>query len=60
MSGLKTINTFLGGIDLAKYREKYSRIKLVELDLDRNIQAIRHLYREYWERRGKFPSYEDF
>ena len=60
MSGLKAMNTFLAGVDLAKYRQKYSHIKLVELDLDRNIQALHHLYREYWERRKDFPSYEKF
>ena len=60
MSDLKKINAFLGGVDLAKYQKKYSQIKLVELDMDKDVQAIRHLYREYWERRGKFPSYEDF
>lgn len=60
MTDLERINAFLGGVDLAEYREKYSRIKLVELDLPRNIQAIAHLYREYWERRARFPSYEKF
>lgn len=60
MNELETMNAFLGGGDLTKYREKYSRIKLVELDLDRGIQALRHLYREYWERRAQFPSYERF
>ncbi|MGI9297281.1 MAG: TaqI family restriction endonuclease [Gammaproteobacteria bacterium] len=60
MSALQNINVFLGGVDLEKYRSKYARIKLVELDLDRNIQALHHLYREYWERRARFPSFEEF
>lgn len=60
MSALKNMNAFLGGVDLPKYREKYARIKLVELDMPRHIQPIRHLYREYWERRARFPSYENF
>lgn len=60
VSALHNINAFLGGVDLEKYREKYARIKLVELDLPREIQAIPHLYREYWERRAKFPSFDAF
>lgn len=54
-------NSFLESVDLARYREKYSQIKLVELDLPRNIQAIRFLYRDYWDNRPDFyPSFEKF
>ena len=60
MNDMEKINAFLGDVDLAKYREKYAPIKLVELDLPRHIQAIPHLYREYWERRARFPSFEKF
>jgi len=60
MSELHQFNAYLSGVDLAKYRQKYSRIKLVELDLDRDIQAIRHLYREYWEKRANFANFEKF
>lgn len=60
MSDLQRFNQFLSGIDLAAYRERYSQIKLVELDLDRNIQALRHMYREYWDDRAVFPDYEQF
>ena len=60
MNALQNMNRFLGGVDLAKYREKYAPIKLVELDLPRHIQAIPHLYRAYWERRAGFPSFEKF
>ena len=45
---------------MVRYREKYRHIKLVELDLPRNIQAIYHLYQEYWERRKNFSSFEKF
>lgn len=41
-------NDFLAKISLSKYREKYSKTKLVELDLPRNIQAIRLIYEVYW------------
>lgn len=46
---LKQFNKFLSNIDLNKYRSKYSKIKLVELDLPRNIQAIKLLYEVYWD-----------
>lgn len=54
------INRFLGGVDLAGYRAKYSRIKLVELDMPRAVQPISFLYREYWQRRENYPRFEDF
>lgn len=58
---VKAFNDFLGGINIQKYREKYSRIKLVELDLPKNIQAIRALYDQYWDNQsGCYPSYEEF
>ena len=60
MTDLEKMNTFLESIDLKKYRKKYSHIKLVELDLDRNIQALHHLYDEYWTKRDNFPSYDEF
>lgn len=47
---LAEFNKFLGQIDLGKYREKYSHIKLVELDMPRNIQAISLLYEYYWDK----------
>lgn len=54
------INEFLGSVDLSKYRNKYARIKLVELDMPRNIQAIQHLYDEYWVRRSDYNTFENF
>ena len=56
---LDAFNTFLSQIDLEKYRKKYSKIKLVELDLPRNIQAIRLLYECYWDK-FKLLDYDDF
>ena len=46
---LTKFNDFLAQVDLEKYRNKYSKIKLVELDLPRNIQAIKLLYKYYWD-----------
>jgi hypothetical protein len=50
---------FLESVNLRSYRKKYSRIKIVEMDLPKNIQAIELLYGVYWEERG-FLSYVDF
>ena len=52
-------NDFCSNIDLAKYREKYSKIKLVELDLPRNIQAIEAIYEIYWKN-FNLLNFEDF
>lgn len=60
MSALLRFNQFLAAVDLAAYHERYARIKLVELDLPREVQSIRHLYREYWNRRRGFPSFDRF
>ena len=46
---LEQFNDFLSQIDLGKYRSKYAKIKLVELDLPINIQAIKFLYECYWD-----------
>ena len=58
--GLRRFNQFLAGIDLEAHRKRFAHIKLVELDLPREVQAVAHLYREYWERRGDFPVFDDF
>jgi len=50
---------FLESVDLRDYRKKYSRIKIVEMDLPKDIQAIELLYKVYWEEQ-KFLNYEDF
>lgn len=51
--------TFLKSVDLKAYRKKYSSIKIVEMDLPKDIQAIKLLYKVYWEEK-KFLSFEDF
>lgn len=56
---VEKFNDFLSNINLNKYREKYSKIKLVELDLPRDIQALILIYDIYWNKR-EFISYEDF
>ena len=60
MSNCENFERFLQGINLDLYREKYARIKLVELDMPKFIRPIDHLYREYWERRAKYPDFDSF
>ena len=56
---LEKFNKFLKTIDLQCYRKKYSRIKIVEMDLDKDIQAITLLYKVYWDEK-KFLSFDKF
>tara|TARA_B100000989_G_C19467810_1_gene439194 strand:- start:162 stop:839 length:678 start_codon:yes stop_codon:yes gene_type:complete len=56
---LLEFNKFLKDVDLKKYREKYSKIKTVELDLPKNIQCIRKCYEYYWEK-FELLSFEKF
>ncbi len=55
----KEFEVFLGSINLNAYREKYRPIKLVEMDLPKEIQAIVLLYKIYWDKK-KFLDFEDF
>ena len=50
---------FLESINLNAYREKYRPIKIVEMDMPKEIQAISLLYKTYWDK-NKFLSYDDF
>jgi hypothetical protein len=50
---------FLESVNLNSYREKYRPIKLVEMDLPKEIQAISLLYEIYWNEK-KFLDFEDF
>ncbi|MGI9229329.1 MAG: TaqI family restriction endonuclease [Gammaproteobacteria bacterium] len=59
-SALSRFNAFLSGIDLDSLREKYRPIKLVELDMPRNVQALSCIYEQYWDKRHEWPDYEDF
>ncbi len=56
---LEKFNKFLKTVDLQSYRKKYSHIKIVEMDLSKNIQAIELLYKVYWDEK-KFISFDDF
>lgn len=52
-------DNFLQSVDLKDYRKKYSQIKIVEMDLPKNIQAIELLYKVYWKEKT-FISFDDF
>lgn len=53
------LEKFLKTVDLQGYRKQYSRIKIVEMDLPKDIQAIELLYKVYWGER-RFLSFDDF
>ena len=56
---LNKFEKFLQSVDLNAYRGKYRPIKLVEMDLPKEIQAIAMLYQVYWDQK-KFLNYDDF
>lgn len=56
---LDKFDSFLQSVDLNAYREKYRPIKIVEMDLPKEIQAIDSLYKVYWEKK-QFLSFEKF
>jgi len=59
MEKLQEFTDFLKTVDLKRYRKEYASIKIVEMDLPKDIQAIILLYRIYWEEK-RFISFEDF
>lgn len=56
---LERFTDFLKNVSLAEYRERYKSIKIVEMDLPKEIQAIALLYKVYWEEK-KFVSFDEF
>lgn len=46
---LEKFEKFLKGVDLLGYRDRYSKIKTVEMDLPRQIQALQTIYEQYWD-----------
>lgn len=56
---LEKFNKFLQSVDLGAYRKKYMPIKIVEMNLHKNIQAIVLLYRVYWGEK-RFIDFEEF
>lgn len=56
---LEKFDKFLKTVKLKDYRKKYSHIKIVEMDLSKDIQAIELLYKVYWDEK-RFISFDDF
>jgi len=56
---IEEFDKFLKTVPLKDYRKKYSSIKIVEMDLPKEIQAINLLYKVYWEEK-QFISFEKF
>jgi len=56
---LQNLRRFLGDIDLKFYRDRYLPLKIVEMDLPKNIQALDLLYKTYWAER-EFISFDTF
>ncbi len=48
MTNFDKFDDFVKKIDLEEYRLKYSHIKIVEMDLPANIQALKTIYKYYW------------
>ena len=57
---LERFEDFLAGIDLETYRNQYRRIKIVELDMPRPVQALAAMYDEYWKQREEWPDFPAF
>jgi len=53
-------NQFLASIDLENLGNKYRRIKIVELDMPKHVQALSCMYHQYWDKRENWPEYELF
>lgn len=45
---LKIFEDFLKSVPLEEYRKKYANIKIVEMDLPKNIQILDLMYAVYW------------
>lgn len=59
MTHLQEFTEFLKTVDLKGYRKEYAPIKIVEMDLPKDIQAIVLLYEVYWIEKD-FISFKDF
>mgnify|MGYP002766390796 CR=1 FL=1 len=62
MNRLQKFDDFVKKIDLETYRKKYSHLKIVEMDLPRSIQALKTLYKYYWQQIDidNIPDFEEY
>lgn len=56
---LKRFESMLLAVDLGIYRTRYLPIKIVEMDMPKNVQAIDLMYRVYWNERA-FLDFDSF
>src|SRR3989338_3959789 len=56
---VEKFDKFLQLVNLMAYRDKYRPIKIVEMDMPREVQAINMLYKVYWDQK-KFLPFKDF
>ncbi len=55
------LEDFLAGIDLLCYRNRHKDIKIVELDMPKNVQALVAMCCHYWDNRsGNYPGFDEF
>jgi hypothetical protein len=59
MSALEAFTMLLEAVPLVAFRNQYRPIKLVEMDLPKNIQALDLLYEIYWNQK-LFIGFEEF
>ena len=53
---LEQFENFLKNIDLDSYRERFSKIKTVEMDLPKSIQALKTIYEQYWDNKDSLKE----
>ncbi|KKU94326.1 MAG: Type II restriction enzyme TaqI [Candidatus Jorgensenbacteria bacterium GW2011_GWA1_48_13] len=56
---LQKFNDLLEKVDLVGYRKRYQPIKIVEMDLPKEIQAVSLLYEIYWDKK-MFVNFDEF
>lgn len=59
MTKVIEFENFLADIDLSIHRQIYAPIKIVEMDLPKNIQVLDLLYKVYWDQK-RFVPYDKF
>lgn len=53
---LQQFSDFVSDIPLYEYRQRYVPIKIVEMDLPREIQALKTIYEQYWENKNNLAK----
>lgn len=56
---LNKFKEFLESVDLKAYRDRFRPIKIVEMDLPKDVQAISLLYKIYWDEK-RFIDFDEF